>query len=357
MLIIMGKIMLKLILSFFILLSVVPAFATEEIRSYSVFTDSVLNMNLIAERFEVVKRLSKGFEVYVKENDVNSFLKINSGAKLLQKNIHTQIFDDKNTNLNKYRKFFQVEADLKNLVIQYKNLATLETYGVSKEGRNLYSLKISTGESERKTKVMITAATHGDELITTEVLFTLTNELLAGNEKDPRLAKILKSHDIYIIPTVSPDSFEARERYVDGKDPNRSFPWPENVNNGGVDCINALMAYTDKIKFAGSLDLHAYGRLVMYPWGYTTKAPDAGDEVIFHDLVIAMARDNQYQAGQISTTIYVAKGSSADYFYWKSKTKAFAAELGDQKIPDFGKIPSIVNEAREMVWTFLENIN
>jgi len=111
------------------------------------------------------------------------------------------------------------------------------------------------------------------------------------------------------------------------------------------------------MKFAGSLDLHAYGRLVMYPWGYTEKSPEADDKVLFQDLVTSMARENQYKVGQISTTIYVAKGSSADYFYWKSKTKAFAAELGIQKIPEFSKIPSIVGEAREMVWTFLESFN
>ena len=34
----------------------------------------------------------------------------------------------------------------------------------------------------------------------------------------------------------------------------------------------------------------------------------------------------------------IAKGSSADYFYWKSKTKSFAAELGNQKIPDYSRI-------------------
>jgi hypothetical protein len=70
-----------------------------------------------------------------------------------------------------------------------------------------------------------------------------------------------------------------------------------------------------------------------------------------------MAKDNQYKAGQISTTIYVAEGSSADYFYWKSGTKAVAVEIGKEKIPHWNKIPAITNEAREMIWTFLEYFN
>lgn len=352
--------MARFLLSLIFMMSLNSSFAGEKIRSYGVFTDTPVNplkMNVIAERFEVVGKLARGFEVYVQEKDVAEFLKILPQAKLLTPDIHTDLFSDKASNLNQYRKFAQVEEDLKGLASQYKDIATLLDYGVSKGGRKLYVLKLSTGESANKPKVMVTAATHGDELITTEVLFALTGELLSGYGKNERLTKILNNRDIYIIPAVSPDSFEARQRYVEGQDPNRSFPWPENVSNGGVDCINSLMAFTDKMKFTGSLDLHAYGRLVMYPWGYTKKAPDAADEVGFRDLVTAMARENQYEAGQISTTIYVAKGSSADYFYWKSKTKAFAAELGNQKIPLYSKIPSIVSEAREMVWTFLENMN
>jgi Zinc carboxypeptidase len=350
--------MFNYLLSAVLLLTLSSAMAAEKIRSYSVFTDTTMNplkMNIIADRFEVVKKLSPGFEVYVQEKDVAEFLKLAPKAKLLELNIHPEISTDKNTNADKYRKFAQVEADLKKLALDYKNLATLETYGVSSEGRNLYALKISTGESLSKPKIMITAATHGDELITTEVLFALTEELLA--QKDARLVKILESRDLYIIPVVSPDSFEKRDRYVEGQDPNRSYPWPENINNRSVSCIKAMMDYTDKMKFTASLDMHAYGRLVMYPWGYTRKSPDKADEVVFSDLVNSMARDNNYKAGQISTTIYVAKGSSADYFYWKSKTKAIAVEVGTQKIPDYSKIPSIVNESREMMWTFLENIN
>jgi hypothetical protein len=95
----------------------------------------------------------------------------------------------------------------------------------------------------------------------------------------------------------------------------------------------------------------------MYPWGYTKTPPESKDEVIMSDLVQTMARQNQYKAGQISTTIYIAKGSSADYFYWKKNTQAIAVELANQKVPPYGKIPSIVNEAREMIWTFLEHFN
>ncbi|MBC7427194.1 MAG: succinylglutamate desuccinylase/aspartoacylase family protein [Bacteriovorax sp.] len=339
-----------------VLLISTSTFAAEKIRSYQV-SENPLKMDKIARQFEVVQKLVHGFEVYVLEEDVEAFLKIAPKAVLLEENVHASELQNLEKSTSQYRNFAKVESDLKTITVTYPKLATLDTYGASKAGHGLFSLKLSTG-GENKPKLMVTAATHGDELITTEVLFVLTNELLAGYGKDSRLTKILDGRDIYIIPVVSPDSFEARERYVQRQDPNRSYPWPENPTNKTVDVIGAMINYTNQIKFTGSLDLHAYGRLVMYPWGYTKKAPEnKGDIGVFKDIVQTMAKDNQYTVGQISTTIYVAEGSSADYFYWKTGTRAIAAEIGREKIPNYSKIPSIVNESREMVWTFLEYFN
>lgn len=330
--------------------------AAERIRSYQVEANPQI-MDQIASDFEVVKKLPEGYEVYVLEERANDFLQLAPQARLLQADIHFNEVLNWTLGGDRYRKFADVENDLKTLASKYQSLAQLSTYGVSSEGRNLYVLKLSSGSNDAKSNLMITAATHGDELITTEVLFTLTNELLEGYQKNPRLTKILNTHDIYIVPVVSPDSFEQRERYVNGADPNRSYPWPENLKGGNVDVINALMGFVSKIRFAGSMDLHAYGKLVMYPWGYTKMSPPAEDKTFFDNLVQSMSRENRYTAGQISTTIYVAKGSSADYYYWKHGTRALGVELGDEKIPNYSQIPSVVNQAREMVWTFMENFN
>lgn len=353
--------MSRLLLIILSLLFSVGLSAAEKIRSYKVIANP-MRMNQIAERFEVVKKLGIGFEVYVKEEDVRSFLGFAPRAKLLASDIHAKTISNKNLferiNLSKYRKFADVERDLNTIASTYKEMASVETYGVTKEGRNLYALKISSGKtSTPKAQVMVTAATHGDELITVEVLFSLINELLAGYGKDSRLTQIIDGRDIYFIPVVSPDSFEARERYVEGQDPNRSFPWPEKKNNKTVDCIQSIMNYYNAHNFVGTLDLHAYGRLVMYPWGYTDKSPDSKDEVVFNDLANSMARENQYTAGQISKVIYVAKGSSADYYYWKKKSQSFGVELSDEKVPSYSSIPKVVDEAREMTWRFLEHFN
>lgn len=355
--------MLKsLIVFLFLIFPLVSVHAFDFIRSYEVSAEPV-RMNQIADRFEVVKKLSHGHEVYVKEEDVKTFLKLAPNAKLISKDIYANFRkNDKaiQQNLANYRKFSDVERDLNTIVSTYKNLTSLETYGETRKGRKLYALKISSSNKNFRTvkpEIMVTAATHGDELITVEVLFSLINEMLQGYGKKLRITKMIDGRDIYFIPVVSPDGFEARDRYVQGYDPNRNFPWPQNEHNESIDCIKGIMDFSNHHNFVASLDLHAYGKLVMFPWAYTKMPPLSKDEVMFKDLVQSMAKSNQYTAGQISTTIYIAKGSSADYFYWKKNTHAIAVELADEKIPPYETIPKITNEAREMMWTFLEYFN
>jgi len=331
------------------------AYSEEIIRSYKVPLDHV-RMNAVANEFEVVKKLSDGYEIYVPFELESKFLTLAPEAKLLQKDINYKLKSLQKMRsgiLDSYRKFPQIETELKDIVTKFPQLASLEIYGKTAQGRNLYALRL--GSASNKPALMISSATHGDELITVEVLLTLVHELLDGHESNQRLAKMLDEHVIYIIPVVSPDGFANKTRYVQNKDPNRVFPWPENPNNKPIDCVDAWMKFADSHNIIGSVDLHASGKLVMYPWSYTTQAPPPQDEREMKDLVTKMAQENRYKAGQISTTIYVAKGSSADYFYWKNKTRAIAIEFTDQKVPDPKRIPSIVNESREMFWQFIEH--
>lgn len=340
---------MKKIILFFTFLNF--ATATDHIREYEILK-SEKQISDIAKSFEIVSKNSSSFNVYVLEEKANDFLKLVTSPKLINKDIHAS-FDDQLT--NGYKKYNDVENTLKYFSQKYSSIVTLETYGQSEKKRNLYALKLDTKKNKNKSEIFITAATHGDELMPVEVLLKTMEELFNKYGTDIRITKMLDDKTIYFIPVVSPDSFESRSRYVGMVDPNRSYPWPEDLNNRPVDVISSLMVFFQKHNFKASMDLHAFGRLVMYPWGYTETAPSSSEDVnIMNDIVSTMAKENDYTHGQISTTIYIAKGNSADYYYWKNKTKAIAVEIGDDKIPDITKLPSYVNESREMFYKFLE---
>ncbi len=66
-----------------------------------------------------------------------------------------------------------------------------------------------------------------------------------------------------------------------------------------------------------------------------------------------MAAHNGFEFGQISKIIYVAKGSSADYYYWKFGTKSLGIELSQEGSSSL--IPNPVKENLESTLTFIES--
>jgi carboxypeptidase T len=202
---------------------------------------------------------------------------------------------------------------------------------------------------------MLTAATHGDEIITTEILLNLVEKLLAGYDVDARLKNIVDKNEVYFIPVVNPDGFTRRQRYEGGRDPNRSYPYPEDESIESTPSIAALRAFFHSRPIVGSIDFHAYGEMIMYPWAYTYDHIEAADKAQFHAVTEHMAKTNGYAYGPISEVIYVAKGSSCDYYYWKKKTKALAIEVGSQKAPPPQQIPAYTLEQTEPTWRFLES--
>ncbi len=258
----------------------------------------------------------------------------------------------------RYHSFDEVQAWMKNMQMNHADIARVIEYGKSRNGKALTALRISAfpEDSADVPVAMITAATHGDELITTEVLMGLVNQLVEGNGTIDRMSKIVQSRVIYFIPVVNADGFVSRNRYDGNADPNRSYPWPEKTNAVATPSIAALIDFFNTKKVTVSLDLHAYGELTMFPWGYTRNHLPSGPHERMDLLTTKMSELNRYTHGPIAETIYVAQGSSADYYYWKQGTLGLAVEIGSSKVPSPGQIPSLIQSQEESTWRMLEGI-
>jgi hypothetical protein len=353
---------------FFLLFSLLPLLlsnntekAQTEILSSYVFTPtSTIQLDAVANQFEITHRDGNSFEVLVLAERSKQFLDIAPQAKLLVQDIHAEFRDLEKKHpeyFAGYRTYDQVNATLQKIVADYPEFAAIETYGSSENGRPLLALKISdnVASDEDEPEIMLTSGTHGDEIITVEVLLTLLEELTSGYGTDKRLTRMVDESELYFILAVNPDGFSARTRYANGIDPNRNYPWPEQPERTSNSCIRGIIDFFNNRNFVGSMDLHAYGKLIMYPWAWTDDAPLSTDVTKFQDLGRIMASVNRYQVGQISQIIYVAKGSSADYYYWKKGTVAYGIEIANSKAPATSAIPGVVSEAREMTWKFVEN--
>ena len=343
---------MKIILAVLFLSVTALASNNSALRTYQLINPATKTIDAVAEEFEVVKKLSNGYEIYVPEIKVVRFLNLAPKAQFISAPDIKKSFDSAG-----YRDFNQVQDELKALELKYPTIAKLEIYGTTTSGHNLYVLKVSDNvqQDEDEPELLITSATHGDEIITVEVEMEIINLLLQNYEKDPRLTKMINEKELFFIPVVNPQGYSQRDRYANNTDPNRDYPYPGHENKKSVDCIEAIRKWFHSRDIKGSIDLHAYGKLIMFPWAYTKKAPLKEDENIFQYLTNSMAEFNKYEAGQISKIIYVAKGSSADYYYWKNKTLALGVELSTSKAPPFRSVPKVIEESKEMIWRFIEH--
>ena len=332
------------------------------LSSYRVYNLSTEQMNQIAEKFEITRRLydkvNVGYEVIVPVSEKRTFFEIAPDALLIERDISQKVIRTRFqfAGAERYRSFDEVIEVMRQLEQSRPDLVEVVQYGESARGLPLLALKLSDNvkADENEPELLLTAATHGDEIITTEVLVRMIEEAVSSYGADTRWTNLIHDREIYFVPVVNPDGFTRAQRYEGLQDPNRSYPYPEKVDAKPTPSIAALIQFFESRDFAGSIDFHAYGEMIMYPWAYTYSEVDSKDKNTFHQLTQKMAETNSYKYGPISKVIYVAKGSSADYYYWKKKTVALAIEIGTSKAPPPQSIPQSYLEQKEPTLRFLE---
>lgn len=335
------------------------------LSSYRVYNISEAALKKIATQFEITRRLNDkvniGFEVIVPVSRRRAFLELAPEALLVERDISLEVMKVKFLTgvTGGYRSYDEVMEHLYDLTQSHPDIVQLIEYGKTPNGHSLVALKISdnVAADEAEPELMLTAATHGDEIITTEVLLNLIDQIVAGYKVDSRFTKMIENHELFFIPIVNADGFVKVQRYDGMSDPNRSYPYPEDPTAHPTPSISALISFFNGREIAGSIDFHAYGEMIMYPWAYTYASVDNKDVSVFHPLTQKMAQTNSYKYGPISKVIYVAKGSSADYYYWQKKTIAIAVEVGHSKAPHPSQIPAYTAEQAEATWRFIENFN
>jgi carboxypeptidase A4 len=98
--------------------------------------------------------------------------------------------------------------------------------------------------------------------------------------------------------------------------------------------LQHLRSYSLSLRgVTGFIDWHSYAEKILYPWSYTTAPSPAGS---WHQNVGEQMRDSMvaagghaYLVGQGSIALYVAGGTSKDWFYSSYGATSFTIELRD----------------------------
>jgi carboxypeptidase A1 len=293
------------------------------------------------------------------------------------KNADAQFFDS-------YRTLEEINTWTKHQAATNK-FASLVNIGKSFEQRDILGLKIHNPATPSKGAILFHGGIHAREWISPTTVAWIAHELMTKSDTDPTIKKLVDNLEWHIFPVLNVDGYSythtnnrmwRKTRRPNqgtscvGTDPNRN--WAYKWNTGGSSSnpcsetfhgpkafsepeVVAMVEYGKKLmpKLKTYIDFHAYGQLYMRPWGWSRDAP--ADEAKLKKLADAAAdkitrhRGKTYRSGRIAIIIYVASGSSADYFYGEHKVPSFALELGTSFTMPVSEIRPVGKENMEGV--------
>nr|XP_022915750.1 zinc carboxypeptidase A 1-like [Onthophagus taurus] len=245
-------------------------------------------------------------------------------------------------------------------------------------GRKIDMIIIAKNLKNKKYAVLIDGGIHAREWITVTSALYFINHLI----KSPKLLSFM---DFYIIPCLNPDGYEYthvsnrmwRKNLNTNKstcvkkfgvDLNRNFPFKFGDPKGSSGkresmCYRGEFALSEpetlalatifknlKDKLKLYVSLHAYGNLIMYPWGYKNTSPwDRYDLFRCGQLCKqAMSRcgvDRKFKVGNIAKFMYLTSGCSVDYARGGHDVKfSFTIELDKGGSTGFNPQPSKILE-------------
>lgn len=245
-------------------------------------------------------------------------------------------------------------------------IASTEIIGQTYQGKDIKILKLSTDPSANKPALWYDGGIHAREWITVAVVTYMADTLVRGFGVDSAATTLLNDFDVYFAPIINVDGYEytwhgdrnwrkTRSTNVKsncvGTDPNRNwaFHWGEAGANN-IPCsdsyqgpfaasepeVQAVQSYicSHNSTIRGYINFHSYAQLWMSNWGYTdAKSPDYDKQNGLSAVATAAIKavyGTEYEYGPISTTIYPASGSSADYTYGVCGVKySYGVELRD----------------------------
>jgi carboxypeptidase D len=196
--------------------------------------------------------------------------------------------------------YAQVAAQLSQIASDHPGLARLTSYGITQQGRALWALKITSDPDaeEAEAEVRIVGAHHGNEKMSTAINMRLANDLTDNYGVDPRVTALVDSREIWIVPIVNPDGYEANSRYNSrGVDLNRNYGymWTGAILSAFSEAeTRAMRDIATDNWFVTSLSFHTSGNIVNSLWNYTPLYCE--DDPIVWELTNLYASHNDYWA-------------------------------------------------------------
>lgn len=242
-----------------------------------------------------------------------------------------------------YRSFQAVLARLAALVVAQPQRVSHVDVGLSLEGRLIRGVRITNPGPAGRPVVLVQACQHAREWISVSSA-VFAAEQFATAPAGGALDGLLDEVELVIVPVVNPDGYvyswdverfwRKNRRDELGVDLNRNWsvvwggegasddPLAENYHGAAPFSEPESSAMRDFIaaepEMIAFLDLHSYGQLVLYPWGYGPV--ESPEDALYGDLAADIADamwqpHQQWYAPLQSADLYPAAGNAHDFTY------------------------------------------
>ena len=287
------------------------------------------------------------------------------------------------TTMGGYRTLDEAVAFMDSLHAQYPMLTSeRQSIGQSIDGRDLWMMKISDNPwmDEDEPELFINALIHAREPMGLEATLLFMAHLCENYGSDPEVTELVDGREFYFVPVVNPDGYERNRQtnpngggmwrknrrnnggsygvdlnrnwgYMWGYDNNGSSPDPNDETFRGTEPFSepetqVMREFIIARDFTVILNIHSYGNLMLYPWGYHNGYTEDND--LFNAISIEACGDNGWEIGTPWEVLYNTNGDACDWQYGeqteKPKILTFVTEIGtdwDGFWPDPSRIPDL----------------
>lgn len=260
-----------------------------------------------------------------------------------------------------------VEAVLRDWAARYPDLTELRVLGHTHRGRHVLALRITDHPrtDEDEPTVLLTGATHGSELLSTEYALDAAERLLKGYGVDPAWTRRVDELDVWVVPLVNPDGnaivhevtrFGGRKNGRDtrpddrvgpweGVDLNRNFPLGFGRDERASRSFTSSAYYrgpepfsepesrylrdlAERRRFAASISFHTNGSMLLVPYTLNDVAQPSPDAA--WTVAKAITADVPVQPSgkplRVRRQLYPVDGTDQDWFRHAYGTLAFLVE-------------------------------
>mmetsp|Transcript_17709 Transcript_17709/g.53079 ORF Transcript_17709/g.53079 Transcript_17709/m.53079 type:complete len:493 (+) Transcript_17709:60-1538(+) len=286
----------------------------------------------------------------------------------------------------------EIDQFMAQLAQIYPTLAEVVTLGQSVEGQTIRALRISGGSgpsnSQQKPGMVYNGLVHAREWISGSTVCYIAAQLLEQYGQEASVTRLVDHYEWLLVPVLNPDGYrftyqqggnrmwrknrrQSANGLCVGVDCNRNWDiaWSSGIGTSSQPCSGeykgtAPFSEPEEHSVAqyiaargnvlGYIGFHAYGQLIMEPYGYTKQhtANYAAQQQLVQGMQAAIQQVNgvHYTTGPIATTIYPASGDSVDWVYDQGQVPfPLAIELRDLGQYGFLLPPAqILPQGREM---------